>query len=459
MFEKLKRKTEVSFRRAGNNKGMTLVELVVAVAILGVLSSILLHAFVTSMNVTKKARRISEATDAAQNIQEVVEAVSYADFISGQGDAAAMLNVADADFTGDPESKTAVIRGIEAGQSTFDAKVSFRSHTEDGEYVVDGEPIVVDDGFYKINSKKIAQYATPDGTFYKQFDDPTENPDKIADTEFAEKFGTKEILSKTRKIRLDVTKDENDIINVTTTWTYTYEYNSGISSGNYYGDHIDRGTGNPVETITPINEKAVIAGGIEMPTNDEYVTVYFMYYPYYTDEYQYKTVEKQKKNAYGDQFEVWNLDDLPVRIILIKMKADFTNNGELLDNSAGSISKKLMLDQNYSCLISEYHSNDYVDRVNRGTADQIPETILTNAKVNIYNEETEAFATLKVRYEIKQVLPRLLELAGENIKQGTLVHNGANDRLYDVIIELYEPGEVDAGDPVSKFSASKILQQ
>ena len=65
-----------------NNQGLTLVELLVAVTILGIIVAPLLHTFVTSAYTAKKSREYGDATTAAQNIIEAIEATDTEDLLS-----------------------------------------------------------------------------------------------------------------------------------------------------------------------------------------------------------------------------------------------------------------------------------------------------------------------------------------------------------------------------------------
>ena len=65
------------------NKGFSLVELLVAIVILGIASSAVIHAFVTASRITSKAKAFGEATGAADNIAEAVDAFSKDGFLSG----------------------------------------------------------------------------------------------------------------------------------------------------------------------------------------------------------------------------------------------------------------------------------------------------------------------------------------------------------------------------------------
>ncbi len=58
---------------SADNRGLTLVELIVGVTILAIIITPLLHAFVTGANTERKSREYGEATTAAENIMEIVQ--------------------------------------------------------------------------------------------------------------------------------------------------------------------------------------------------------------------------------------------------------------------------------------------------------------------------------------------------------------------------------------------------
>lgn len=65
-----------------NNKGVTLVELIIAVAILGIVVTPLLHAFITSTKINASARDTLEETTLAENIMEEFNDASIEDMVT-----------------------------------------------------------------------------------------------------------------------------------------------------------------------------------------------------------------------------------------------------------------------------------------------------------------------------------------------------------------------------------------
>ena len=67
--------------KSKNNKGFTLTELIIAVAVLGIVISPLVANFIQSARINKKARISLNATNMAQDIMEGASAVSYTHLI------------------------------------------------------------------------------------------------------------------------------------------------------------------------------------------------------------------------------------------------------------------------------------------------------------------------------------------------------------------------------------------
>ena len=85
----------MKMRKELNNKGFSLVELLIATIILGIVVAPLLHTFVTAANTTARSRQIGDATLAGENIAEKVEAGSIDDLKNGRIFPGATVTTAD----------------------------------------------------------------------------------------------------------------------------------------------------------------------------------------------------------------------------------------------------------------------------------------------------------------------------------------------------------------------------
>ena len=69
----------MKMRKELNNKGFSLVELLIATIILGIVVAPLLHTFVTAANTTARSRQIGDATLMGENVAELVKATALKD--------------------------------------------------------------------------------------------------------------------------------------------------------------------------------------------------------------------------------------------------------------------------------------------------------------------------------------------------------------------------------------------
>ena len=172
-----------------DDRGLTLVELLVAVAILAIVTAPLLHSFFTSAKTTYKSRQLGDATTCAQNIIETIEETPVDSLLTPGGLAgmAGSLGLdlvhdldADADFyvpdVSDPDGYTpsaAAVRdsnekyyiglqGVDAGSSSFDALITL-------------------DASNVLNESPVTQYTELIATMQPQ---GVENPDDRARADF-----------------------------------------------------------------------------------------------------------------------------------------------------------------------------------------------------------------------------------------------------------------------------------
>lgn len=71
--------------RAQNNKGFTLIEVLVTILVIAIASIPLIRSFVMTANVNHKARRLQNATDVAQNVSEYFAARPFSELLANHG--------------------------------------------------------------------------------------------------------------------------------------------------------------------------------------------------------------------------------------------------------------------------------------------------------------------------------------------------------------------------------------
>lgn len=444
-----------------NHKGFSLVELLIAIAILGVVALPLLQVFTLSAKLTGKARTSGEATAAAQSVLEVIEAEGVERF--REVDAAGKMlhedivkNLCDCDRDASnkiinpsdtDENGNLIIRNVTVGSNKFDAKIHFDRDGEDGL-------------ISEINDKPVAKYSEMSGFVYSQPYETLKNPDKIAKTVLGEiKSRTVEINAYTKapgtdpeytgtKYRLFV-----DVI---------YDYTSK-SSKHYWVIHEN------------------VVNGKELESKDDSVTFFLMYYPLYlgsTNEVfdirinnshkhnattlsSLSDVDKAKLTSHQTQicpdshlkFKAFLVKQIPV----IRTEDDYMPADKLSSVSEdnpdyGYYTTYLASDSTYAIRVREYHEFGYSDRLDDDTSYHVFSNV-ADTTYRVYQN-----AGTPPNYSNVSVSFMLGGNTAENdsilaaLKSGNLVNLEKQDRYFRVTISIYESGKIDDADSAPLYS-------
>ena len=443
MLRKLNRKMKASVKLLSGKGGFSLPELIIAVVILAVVSGAILYSFVSASNATIKATRLSEASDAAQNIQETLEAIGVTSFQSGNEDLLKYLNITEDDFEYDEDAQTATILNLVSGGNTYDAKVNFSTGYAETVDDANGNPVIdlsTADGFWKINNKDISHYDARAVVFQQNL----AYTDYKADSEFeihVKAFNsTAEITGKSREIQL-VMECEKDAAGKPETvlfkcyYQYTYEYSVMKKNPKRPNDPAIREYGKifkPSPFYQTIADARLEDFGGSVP-------LYFRYFPYYADEWV-----RENNGFYYDKFRVENYDDLPVTVFLVKQIPEVTQ----ADGTVVPMDNTLLdtCEMKYNVTIDEFHSDTYVRKFDLETAYK---TILTNAGKDLADDR-KAIGSIRYTCKGKNLefnSPDVQQMCGEIIADGKLVNKSKFDRIYDVTIDIYKSGESDSENP------------
>lgn len=113
----------MKYKINNDNRGLTLLELLVGVAILAVIVTPLLHTFVTGANTARKSKQYRDATLAAQNIIEQIEATDMEAYLDG----AALVTDEDDINYGKYVKKE---ESVSSGGTEFDARIIIDTDSE-----------------------------------------------------------------------------------------------------------------------------------------------------------------------------------------------------------------------------------------------------------------------------------------------------------------------------------------
>lgn len=266
-------------RKGKNNSGFTLVELLVAIAILAIVVAPLLHSFVTGARLNAKSKKIMDATTVAQNVMEDIKATSLEELFE----------------------KTFEEKGEDG--SVTEKKLVRDGH--DGTYTITYENIMADKQLYRAevlldtnsytsatgealgyNDMELADIYMMDSDF-----DAFYEVTLLDDTRQAERFTEdgSALADMKRTITVDISKNGDTIqVNVSVAYTYQGLENIAVADNCIYKN---------------------------MDAKLQLRNVYLFFEPMYTGLGQADIRES---------VEIRNLDNVPVNLFMVKQKNNHT---------------------------------------------------------------------------------------------------------------------------------------
>lgn len=387
------------------NGGFSLIELIVGVAIMAVIVAPLLHAFVTSAQISAKSKRMHDATMAAQNLVEVTSGSSVDMALtgipfSGMGsfqvyrlngtvfETAVDSGVAGVHYLG--------LTNVASGTSRFDAMIT------------------LDTRGIAANDKPIARYTPMDGVYIQPQEDER-NPDLLAATDFADQAtilsgedmrSADFLYDMSRVIEITVDRDEvQHLIAVSTRYTYRADYT-------YFNDLGERQN----VSLTTADFETNFFSAIEDGTEDPLQSIYFFYFPCYSN---------------NEAIAIYNWDNIAFDLFLVKQKSPRLNPTQLQTK-----------EDNYRPGLRLYESGS-------GPSEQPFISLYTNLAINLVSH-----------IKISPDIPYRVYKGPYRYYYGTfsdqLVATEPLERLYQISVDLYRPGENFASEAhVLHFDATK----
>ncbi len=265
-----------------NNKGFSLVELLVGVAILGIISIPLMNVFMVSTNTYVTGREIGEATLVAQNLAEKIELENFGDIISKPEILGGDNNTVPAYTDFNLNQYILNLSGLENGTSEFDAKITFNAGEVEGD---------VDSLYESINDNEIALFNSMDALFvqnkYIEGEDyqTSNDPDEISYEQVVNLVKYEAFWLSDEQLANAVTKDREIIINIEETEdgivgtvVYEYEFVFAIRTTTASELRYNSET-NPLECR---KEFSLFSIPYDLDANNgRYPSVYLLYHPYY----------------------------------------------------------------------------------------------------------------------------------------------------------------------------------
>ena len=437
---------KLSGKHKTGNKGFSLIELVVCVALLAIVVVPLMQAFTRSTDYYSSSKEKGEATATAQNLREAIEAFSVDDILASNSDFVYMTGAKEFETDG----SDALVRGMKSGSGVYDARIHFDADSSD---------LV-----RSINSQEIAKYSKLNSSFNQPAD---HNPDISSSNTYKAKNNITEDTLRRRVILIDLRTSEDSEtgeVTVSTTVTFQYHYHADCQ---VYQRNRDAFYG-VVDNC--LNQKYELDDAV-ISSYDEEFTFRLLYYPFFENPGARDTiisfVDIQNTNA--DKQLKYNL-------ILVKMTPMIRQGSTWktvtpleaattqvpYSGYNSSTPTFAVADQSYALNLYECHPTYYNNiSYHCDSAGNWINTTFTNAKKRIFSEGAENNFSLNIRRisnikfnaqgDINNFTPSTVSIPQawntDNIdSHGAIIKTEADTRMYAVTIDIYRKDKLDDDD-------------
>ncbi len=411
----------MKMRKELNNKGFSLVELLIATVILAIIVAPLLHSFVTATNTTVKSRQMGDATLAGENIAEVVEATSWKDLRSERTSASTYFTGASEkalySYDGSTYTETTYsatedcyylgVKDIQAGSSTFNAMIKLDANAYGAGSVIN------------INDAKLTDYSNMDAVYAQSRD--ADDPDALgfasfqsnANDEYSDWWlpsGTQPV----RTITLNVT-ERNGKIYAQVVFEYRYKFYYDVTET---VNGVEETKSYPAELSSDPISYELLSEGFEYD-GGHLPNIYLMYYPIYGDD-----------NETNDIIQIRNRIAKPFKLFLVKERG--SNLSDELD---------------YKATVAQFLPSTL------GEGDG-PAMIYSNIAEDLSNDLNRA-PLLGVNYRIYtgNYFSRPGDFEGEH---GDLVSKSGRNRMFEVTVQLFDAADDTFTTPLHTFRSTKL---
>jgi prepilin-type N-terminal cleavage/methylation domain-containing protein len=419
----------MKMRKELNNKGFSLVELMIATVILAIIVAPLLHSFVTAAHTTVKSRQMGDATLASENIAEAVEVAPLKELLSSEvsakkyftgatGKSLYTYNTASGTYT--PASASDIdfdtencyylgVEGIQAGSSRFNAMIKLDAN----EYRKALKPI---------NTVDLTDYSNMDAVYAQGMvandpDDEALANLRVKAARYPDYSYSDPIRTITLEVKEGVDAEGDPNGTIVAKLHFDYRYTIHYSKENEAGDleqytvTIDTDTIDE-DLLTPPYNPALY--GNRLPN------IYVIYNPMYGED-----------GVLNDVIKIENKIKKPFKVFLVKERGS-----------------NLSRENNYVASVEQY--------VPSGTDDENYAIIYTNINENLNNEdfdERSELSTVNYRIFTGSYFSRQGDFEGE---RGDLVSKTDRNRMFEVTVQLFDAADTTFTTPLHTSRSTKL---
>lgn len=402
-------------KHKNNNKGFSLIELLVAIAILAVVMIPMLHSFVTSARANAKARKVMEATSVAQNLFEELKSEDLDTYLASPD--CTKTQVMDGvnpvkDIKGkDVYTYTRTFSNLEMNSRKFGAKVTLDPQGYTG--VDPANPDSASQTNYNTDLySNLSKLSKSSNGFYIQKSDQELNTAKEFDPGQFEDV----LKEMTREIMVEVDHDNSTKL-TTAHVTVTYKNASGA-------------------TLVPINHVEIYNNSASLTSTNPSVlsNIFVCFYPMYNMTGTTPTEKIIVKNPTNYKFNLF----------LVKQTTRDT------DPSYSAVQI-----QNYKVALEMVDDRTSFDEDGDGSAD-----VVTSVATNLWKTATDPadpdISLLDVSFKKSNGNPAVIGTfsAAQLLNMSNLSKSDSQCRIYNVKIEVYE-GDSSA-KVLTKMEGTKI---
>ncbi len=414
-----------------DNRGLTLIELLIGIAILGIIAVPLLSTLIGSANTAARSRTMGDANLAAESILETLEAQAFATGLTqdvptfpdlGAGEPVRLYPTNDDtadnryrlyDAETDPEAPYYLAYpAVQSGGETFSAVLML-------------DPVGDAGNYQAINDTLITQYNAIDVVF-AQSRAYNEDSDAAAFLAFQgmcmqqalaypERLDDPDLLTKERRISLDITQN-GGAAEATVSYQYTFSYIGGE---------------------VPVNEVISYSYPLTMPEETEPQTYYLFYYPWYYEN----------GRSYHETISV-NIDDagvLPATVVLVRQQ-----DSVLPDFVGDAMMMRYRTEVQFAQPDRNLSQAQALEMVRSNAWQPL---VLPGANPDETHDDTEVYADAFVRLGVGG--SGMLGSSSQMIDV-PLYAQQAYDRIFAVTVELYTENTGVYREPLLTYTATNL---